>query len=71
MKPELKMKSTQMSAFKSERGPFLWLLIAQVAFMATSPLATQSAEGQWIRIIGLFCYLDLRRIRGGRSSRLL
>lgn len=51
------MKSVQTSTPGAERGPFLWLLIAQVAFMATSPLATQSAEGQWIRIIGLFSIL--------------
>ena len=51
------MKSTRISAPDAERGPFLWLLIAQVAFMATSPLASLSPEGQWIRIIGLFAIL--------------
>jgi hypothetical protein len=51
------MKNTQISGFKSERGPFLWLLVTQVIFMATSPRATDFQEGRWVRLIGLFAIL--------------
>ena len=41
----------------SERGPFSWLLFAQLAFIATSPFIDHGGLGEWIRIVSLFAIL--------------
>ena len=51
------MKRWQPLIQKTETAPFTWLLVAQIAFIASSPLVVSNEAGQWIRITGLFAIL--------------
>ena len=51
------IKKLQPMIANAERAPFVWLLVAQLAFIVTSPLIVSSETGQWVRIIGLFAIL--------------
>lgn len=52
-----RMKRIQPWVRNTETGPFAWLLAAQVAFIASSPLVVSTEAGQWIRITGLLAIL--------------
>lgn len=51
------MMQIQPMIAHAERAPFVWLLIAQVAFIVTSPLVASTEAGHWIRIVSLFAIL--------------
>ena len=40
-----------------ERGPFAWLLITQVVFVAMSPVISSFPRGRWIQVAVLFAIL--------------